>query len=330
MKYWFLCVFGSAVSVFLLTQNAFALTVSPVKLETVGDPGTTITGEILLLNEEDKEMVYYSSFERFDAEGESGKPVFSKGTEGLPTWITIRDTITLQPHERATVPFTVEIPLDATPGGNFAAIFWNTIPPQDLETSEVALGAKVGVLMLLRVAGDISEGGDLLEFGIERGQTRFATPPVGFWYRFKNTGADRVKPSGTVTIKNTFGIRAAQFNANPSDGNALPDSIRRLTTIWNDKDHWGNEVKPPEDQSFMSQAIYEFKHFHLGRFTAKLHLEYGTEGKTADAKISFLIIPWHALALILPALFILLVLGIIFMKRYNRWIIRMAHAKTQV
>jgi hypothetical protein len=325
MKYWGLSFLGAAFGILFTAHSAFALTVSPVKLETVGDPGTTITGELILLNEEDKEVTYYSSYERFDAEGESGNPVFSYATEGLPTWITVRDSVTLQPHERITVPYTIEIPLNATPGGNFAAIFWNSIPPNQLNPNEVALGAKVGILMLLRVSGDITEGGNLLEFGIENNQTFFTNPPVNFWYRFKNTGLDRVKPSGTVTIKNTFGIRAAQFNANPTDGNALPDSIRRLTTTWSDKDHWDKEVKPPENPSFLSQAWYEVQHFHLGRFTAKLHLEYGTEGKTTDAKVSFLMVPWHALALILPALFILLVLGIILVKRYNRWIIRRAH-----
>jgi hypothetical protein len=325
MKYLSLTVLIAAFGLILTTQSTFALTISPVKLETVGDPGATITGEILLLNEEDQEITYYSSFERFDAEGESGNPVFSKGTEGLPTWITVRDSVTLKPRERIAVPYTVKIPLNANPGGNFAAIFWSTIPPNDLNTGEVGLGAKVGVLMLLRVSGDISEGGDLLEFGIKNGQTTFTTPPVDFWYRFKNTGADRVKPSGTVTVKNTFGLNAAQFNANPSDGNALPDSIRRLTTVWNDKDHWGNDVKPPEDKSFIAQAVYELKHFHLGRFTAKLHLEYGSEGKTTDAKVSFLIIPWHVLVLVLPILFVSLILGIILLKRYNRWIIKRAN-----
>ncbi|MFA5946461.1 MAG: hypothetical protein WC813_00365 [Patescibacteria group bacterium] len=330
MKKMLLGMFGSVIGILLLTQNAFALTVSPVKLETIGDPGKTITGEIILLNEEDKEITYYSSFERFDAEGESGNPVFSKVTEGLPTWITIRDSVTLGPHERLTVPYTVEIPNDAAPGGNFAAIFWNTVPPDELNTGEVALGAKVGILMLLRISGDILEGGNLLEFGIKHNQTFFTAPPVDFWYRFKNTGIDRVKPSGTVTIRNTFGLKTTEFNANPTDGNVLPDSIRRLTTYWNEKDSQGSEIKYPEELSFASQVKYELTHFHLGRFTAKLHLEYGTDGKTTDAKVSFWMIPWHALILIISALFVALVLGIIFITRYNRWIIKRAHAKTQV
>ena len=325
MKYPFfsiLCVLGG---IFFWTNRAFALTVSPVKIEIDGNPGQTLTGDTYLINEENREITFYSSFEKFDAQGESGTPVFSPAASGLATWIQVPPSITLQPHAHVTVPYRITIPKNAIPGGNFAAIFWNTVPPAELDSTQVALGADVGILVLLRVSGDITEGGTLLSFGIENSQTFFTTPPVGLWYRFNNSGQDRVKPSGTITIKNTFGIKTAQFNANPTDGNVLPGSVRRLTSTWNDKDAWGNDLQPPEDKKFITLALYELKHFHLGRFSARLHLEYGSAGKTVDAKVSFFMVPWHALMLILPTLFILFILGIILIKRYNRWIISMAH-----
>ncbi|MFA5945924.1 MAG: hypothetical protein WC802_03385 [Patescibacteria group bacterium] len=326
MKYSFFSLLFVLCGVFFWTNHASALTVSPVKMEIGGDPGQILTGDTYLVNEENHEMTYYSSFEKFDAQGESGNPVFSPTTEGLATWMSIRPSITIQPHARLTVPYRITIPKNAPPGGNFAAIFWNTVPPSNLDSTQVAIGAKVGILVLLRVSGDITEGGTLLSFGIENGQTFFTTPPVGLWYRFNNNGEDRVKPSGTITIKNTFGMKSAQFNANPTDGNVLPGSIRRLTTAWNDKDAWGNDIQPPEQKNFGTLALYELKHFHLGRFSASLHLEYGTAGKTVDAKVSFFMIPWHALVIIIPALIILMILGIISIKRYNRWIIARANA----
>ena len=308
----------------LFTAEAFALTVSPIKLETVGNPGETVRGEVILLNEKDEEATYYSSFERFDAQGESGTPVFTTSTEGLTSWISIRESVTLQPLESVSVPYIINIPADAPAGGNFAAIFWNSYPP-NAEGGAVSLGAKVGILLLLSISGEVTESGDLLEFGIENKQTNFATLPINFWYRFRNNGADRVKPSGTITVKNTFGVQAAQFNANPGDGNALPTQTRLITASWIETDRFGQEVKPPADQNFMSMALHELNHFRLGRYTATLNLEYGKEGKTASGKVAFLIIPWHALALTIPVIFTSLLLGIITLRRYNRWIIKRAN-----
>jgi len=317
---------GAFLGIFLTAQSAFAITVSPVKIEVSGDPGQTLTGELELFNGEQSDVTLYSSFEKFDAQGETGTPVFSNATEDLATWIQVSPSVTLKPLDRVKLPYRITIPDDAIPGGHFAAIFWNNAPPNDLNTGEVGVGSKIGILVLLKVSGDITEAGSFIGFGTENNKTFFTTPPVNFWYRFENAGNDRVKPSGTILVRNTFGLKSAEFNANPTDGNVLPQSIRKLTASWLEKDHWGNEVKPPQDKSFMSMAMYELKHFHFGRFTAHLNLEYGTEGKTANAKVSFLIIPWHALVIIIPTLFILLVLGIIFLKRYNRWIIKKANA----
>jgi len=329
MKYLSLGFLGAILGLYISAQSAFAITVSPVKIEVSGDPGQTITGELELFNGETSDVTLYSSFEEFDAQGETGTPVFSTATEDLATWIQVSPSVTMKPLDRIKLPYRITVPTDATPGGHFAAIFWNNAPPSELDTNEVGVGSKIGILVLLKVSGEITEDGNFIGFGTENNQTFFTTPPVNFWYRFQNAGNDRVKPSGTILVKNTFGLKATEFNANPTDGNVLPQSIRRLTASWLEKDHWDKEVKPPEDKSFISLAKYEFQHFHLGRYTAKLHLEYGSEGKTADAKVSFLIIPWHALVIIIPVLFVLLILGIIFLKRYNRWIIRQAHAKTQ-
>ncbi len=329
MKYLSLSFLGALLGLCLSVQSAFAITVSPVKIEVSGDPGHAVTGELELFNGEKNAVTLYSSFEKFEAQGETGNPVFTPGTEDLSTWIQVTPSITLQPMDRVKLPFRITIPADATPGGHFAAIFWNNAPPTDLQNSEVRVGSKIGILVLLKVSGEVTESGNFIGFGTENDQTFFTSPPVNFWYRFQNAGSDRVKPTGTILIKNTFGLKATEFNANPTDGNVLPQSIRRLTASWLEKDHWDNVVKIPDDKSFLSLASYELQHFHFGRFTAHLNLEYGTEGKIAYAKVSFLMIPWHALIIVIPTLFIIFILGIIFLKRYNRWIIRQANAKTQ-
>ena len=112
----------------LLSSTASALTVSPVKLEISGDPGEIVKGEILLKNEKEGTKTFYSSFENFEATGETGTPTFIPAKEGLGTWIEAAPQITLEPGEQKKVPYTISIPEDADPGGHFAAIFLGYFP----------------------------------------------------------------------------------------------------------------------------------------------------------------------------------------------------------
>ena len=302
-----------AIGMFL-TNSAFALTVSPVKLELLGDPGKTLQGEVILLNEEKESKTFYSSFENFEASGESGTPNFVPGKEGLAVWIKSVTQITLAGGQKKTIPFTVEIPKNAEPGGHFAAIFWSTTPPQ-AGSGQVAVGAKIGSLILLKVSGDVKEGGGLLDFSTKNNQHFFTALPIDFTYRFQNSGNDRVNPSGQIQIKNIFGGVTASFNANKSQGNVLPASVRKFVATWQN-----DEVKS-DASGFFSMVKKEWSHFALGYYTAHLDLTYGNDNKEADSQYGFFIIPWQLLSVILFILLIVASFLFFGVKKYNRWII---------
>lgn len=301
---------------------AQALTVSPARLEITVDPGVAKSDEFTLINEQDVDQVFYTSVENFEAQGESGTPNFVPGKDGLASWVEVVDKITIKKGEKIKVPFTINVPQGADAGGHFAAIFLSTQPPA-VSGGEVSVGAKIGMLMLVRVSGDIKEEGGIRSFLLKSG-SRFATTlPVDFVYRFNNNGNDRAKPVGDIKIRNTFGITTETLNANTTEGNVLPGSIRKFEV------RWGEEEALPASAPFFSFVKYEMRNFAMGIYFANLDLTFGTSGKTSSSTW-FVIIPWHLLIIII------IIAGIIFtvlryaLKRYNKFIIkqaRLANAK---
>lgn len=296
--------------------KAFALTVSPVKVELSSDPGKTVSSQFDLFNEQKNDLTLYSSFENFEAQGETGRPNFVPGKEGLATWISAPAKITLKALEKKTVPFTVTAPKNADPGGHFAAIFWGTTPPQT-EGGQVSVGAKVGILVLLKVSGQVKEGADLLGFSTQNSQRFFAGVPLAFSYRFQNSGTDRVKPDGELKIYNSFWFwPAAVLPANDGQGNVLPGSIRKFDVLWPNKSN-----TPPV--GFWAHVSSQWQDFHAGAYKATLTINYGDSKKVVDT-YRFLIIPWQLLLILIiliTLLFLILSRGV---KKYNEWIISKA------
>lgn len=322
-KFFATIIFLLAISVFFLPYGADALTVSPVRSEVEGDPGGTVRGELLLLNEQEGTRTFYSSFANFEATGETGTPNFIEGTEGLATWIETSSQVTLQQGEGEKVPYAIKIPVNADPGGHFAAIFWSTSPPAT-KGGGVSIGAKIGALILLRVSGEIQEGGGPLEFSVKDKQKFFSSLPITLAYRFSNAGGDRVVPQGEITIKNLLGLTSATLPANKKEGSVLPNSIRKFEVAWAGKQQETSDKQQDEGAGFFEVAGRQWSEFHFGWYTAKMSLVWGAANQTASSAYSFFIIPWQLLLIVIIILAIIGFLGRVGLKKYNRWIIAKA------
>lgn len=322
-----LVLFAVILAVGVFPRTAHALTISPVRLEISGDPGETLTQEIILINESREIETYYTSYANFEAQGESGSPAFVEPTEGLGTWMSIGDAITLNPGQQKKIPFTITIPKSADPGGNFAVIFFGTTP----NGKGVSIGAKTGVLILLSVNGDVKEQAGLVEFNLNDKKHFYKQLPVGFYYRFSNQGGDRVKPSGNIIIRSIFGWRVAKVNANPNDGNVLPGTTRKFLPEWAKRDSVvvrADEDTRNESYSFIRAVRSEWHNFAVGVFRARLVAEFGTTNQEIKSKsVYFIVFPWELLLVIIviaiPVWMILRTL----IKRYNRSIIRKAQLR---
>lgn len=304
---------------------AFALTVSPARLEISGDPGQTITGEIALFDEsagESSQKNYYVSFENFEPRGDSGAPYFIGAKDGLATWLRSTDSVLVSSSEEVKVPFSITIPSSAKPGGYFAAVFFGTQPPTG-SGGQVSVGGKVGVLILLRVNGEIEEGGGLVSFATKNNLRVVSTPPIIVEYRLSNTGGDRVVPRGTVSLLNTFRFKTEEVNANKNEGSVLPGSARRYEVYLGDErqlDDTGNPVK----LGFFESVKVQLKDFKFGWYTAKLDITWGESAQNAKDSYHFFVIPWQALSILLLGFFLFGKGFKMILKRYNAWVLSQA------
>jgi hypothetical protein len=310
MKHTRLALLLALLCFVIFTPKADALTVSPVRVEVSGNPGQTLRGEMQLLNEQGEAKTFFSSYENFEPSDDTGAPHFIGSTGNLSTWLKTSDRIDIKAGESIVVPYTITIPADAEPGGYFSAIFWGSQDPATQQGGEVAIGGKLGVLVLLRVNGDIHEEAGLTEFGATSGGTFFTALPVEFTYRFTNKGQDRVVPLGDVTIKNLLGMEVEKMAANPAEGNVLPNSTRKFQVVW------GKDV-PKDVAGYVNNVKAQFADFHLGLYSANIEVLWGSENKVESSKVWVVLFPWQAMTVIVGGLLILFFL----IKLYNHWII---------
>jgi hypothetical protein len=320
------------LSIGFFHNTANALTISPAKIEITGDPGSVLTGEIEIFNEQEETKIFYTSYENFEPRGDSGAPYFVGGDVGLATWIETQSEVTLAPGERAVVPYKMTIPQDAKAGGYFAAIFFGNQPASTTGGGEVTIGGKIGALVLLRVSGEIEEKGGLISFIANK--RFFSSTPVNFEYTLNNLGGDRIVPQGELKIKNSFWLTSATLLANKNEGSVLPNSSRKFEVAWTDEDESVKKKKSEdvveEKLNFFGMAGKQLKDFHFGFYTAKLNVTWGETSQTDKDSFVFFIIPWQLLTIVL---FIIIILGLAskrFIRKYNRWIIAQAQMTQRV
>lgn len=310
------------IGVLILPLAGQAVTVSPPLIEIDANKGDTINQTLKVRNEAAEPAVYYLSAERFVAGGEEGTPQFVGEDVGLATWINFPvKAVTVPGGETVEIPFTINVPDYAGPGGQYAAVFLSTLPPDKAAGgSQVQIASKIGSLILVRIAGEIKEGAEVKEF--KTAADSYNSLPVNFTARVENTGNIHVKPMGTVLIKNMFGSIAGQVSVNEAGGNVLPKQIRKFEASW---------VKNPNAvnaNTFWGKYRQEKENYAFGKYSAEMNLAYGTAGKMLTATTSFWVIPWHVIIVNIIILVIVVVVLYFGLKRYNKWLIK-KYAKVQ-
>jgi len=266
-------------------QGSISLSVSPTLFDMTASPTQDWSSNVRVINANEVPLQIYTDVVNFKPSGEAGRgsmaPVLSDESNGstLAEWITIQNTEQLIPAEQTvSIPFTIDVPDDAAPGGHYAAILIGTRSFDSTQgTSQVETAQVVTALVFLRVAGDVQETGQIRDFTTSRLISE--APAMDFSIRFENTGNVHLQPQGNITITNMWGKERGvlPINQNSQFGNVLPDSIRKYTFSWTG------------DWSFAD----------IGRYKAVTTLAYGDQTKKfADSTTTFWVIPWRALLLV--------------------------------
>jgi hypothetical protein len=318
-----LALLGAAFFLFLLLPGgrARALTVSPVLFDMDIAPGASAQAKIVLTNETDEPQTFSFLAENFIASGEEGAQTYIHEEEltGLASWVyPDRPEVSLDPGKSADFPFLIRVPEDAEPGGHYAAIFFSRGSGDGAPSAKGGVGIteQVGVLLLVRVPGNIMEQSNVESFRMARGAVLHRLP-AEFELRVRNTGSVHVRPTGTLVIRNMIGMTVARLPANPKQSAVLPGSVRKIENAW--------QKTVPRGDGFWAEAANEWRNFALGRYTASVELAYGSRQEQIRSQdVHFWVIPWRILLLALGVFMAFVIL----VKIYNAIVVRAALRKS--
>ncbi len=282
-----------------------AITISPPRFdEIVFTPGQEINEKIIVYNESSVQRVFIFEVQNFEAADESGSPKFLEDQTGLASWITVlKDQIVVAPDEVTEVPFKISVPAGAPPGGYYAAIFLVSGTKEEIESRQVSQQFKVGTLLLGQVPGEVEEKVALKEFKINSGDKNFfSLRPKGFSTLFENIGTVHSRPEVKVLITNGNWTKDA-VDLNPGGGYILPGSVRKFESRW----------RISEPTGFWSKLKIEIKEFTFGRYKASLLLDDKIDLNTENY-LTFWVIPWHLLLVVVFLIIILITLVKVFRK----------------
>ncbi|MFA6909481.1 MAG: hypothetical protein WC289_06455 [Patescibacteria group bacterium] len=302
-------------------SSAHAITLIPPSVEFELTPGQEYQTVVKLFNEEERNLVVYAEVKNFGPQGETGIPSYDleAPVSGLSAWITVApEPYTIEPGERIEIPVKVNPPLNAEPGGHYAAVFFTEKGNTD-GGGQVGIGKGVGILLLARVSGETVEAGSIKEFSVGEG-SMLNRLPILFTTRFENTGNVHLRPTGLISIKNMFGRSVDTVDVNSTKGATLPDSIRKYESTWERtqiKETTGSTWK-----DFWVEFGNERDNFALGKYTASLSIDAGKETSIhGTASVTFWVWPWHVIIVYVLIGLLVILLLIWFIKHYNKWLI---------
>lgn len=291
------------------TNYGQALEIAPPVIYLTVNPGQTVKTQIYLRDISSGPLIVSGQANDFTAAGEDGTPKIlmnnddSNNPYSMKNWVDPPASLNLVPRQIKTMAITLNVPANASPGGHYGIIRFTATPPS-LKGSGVSLSTSLGALMLLTVNGDIKENLSVKEFSVNHNGKNgkvFQSGPLNFVERLQNTGNIHEQPVGQVTVKDMFGRKLATVNVDLPPKNILPSSIRKFS------------------ESLDSSVIGNKKLF--GKYTASLKITYGKNKQMLSSSLSFWVIPYKLIAIVIVALIAGFFILRYALRRYNRYII---------
>lgn len=305
IAFWLGCFWAAPV----LAQNddRVVLSITPPLIKNNVSPGQLWKSYVKVVNNNASDMEAYVQVKDFQGGSETGTVEFISGSVEdkhlLSQWIDIgKEAINIPANKSVEIPFVVNVPEDASPGGHYAAVLVGNKPGDNEEGgATIKVSSMLASLILLSVDGDVEERGVIREFSTDR--KVYFEPKVNFNVRFENMGNVHIQPQGEIRVYDWFGKDkgAMTINQKTDFGNVLPGGIRKWDFSW-EKDG----------------GIFE-----IGRYRAELILGYGSKGRqTINQTHYFWIMNLNLLAMVLIPLILFLTALFLIVKIYVRSAIR--------
>lgn len=282
--------------------EGMTISITPPLIKNNINPGTVWKSAVKVVNNNPEEIKVYMQVSDFESGGGEGTVKFLPENNDpeaekylLSKWINIESgPITIGGFKSEEIPFIIDVPDDAAPGGYYAAIMVGTKPEERMvEGSSISVGTMLASLILLNINGDVIEKGRIREFSTDK--SFYSIPDVNFKVVFENMGNVHVQPQGEVRIFNLLNkdVGSISINHNTEFGNVLPGGTREWSYNWKG------------EESFLN----------MGRYKAELILGYGQEARqTENIYLYFWVLDFKMIAIIVVPFILFFAIVIIFVK----------------
>ncbi|MFT4305676.1 MAG: DUF916 domain-containing protein [Microbacterium sp.] len=197
------------------------------------DAGGTLHDGIVVANRgtTDLELTVYAADGFTSDDGELSLRLADEQSTGVGAWITADTTeVTVPAGGTVTVPFTVSIPDNATPG-DYAGGVVTSLTDAD-SSSTVSVERRLGIRVNLRVGGELapSLAVEDLSVGWNGGVNPFAGGDATVTYTLHNTGNATISAVPTEQVSGIFGWFPYTADASDTTPQLLPGESRTFST----------------------------------------------------------------------------------------------------
>lgn len=312
------------------SSGSFNAAISPLPILLDAKPGTSVTTNLRVSNPGSQPEQLKVSLKTFSQDGPNGLVTLHDPTaaDDYVNWVHFDRTVfDAPPGEWQTIKMTVDLPASASFGYYFAVEFSSA----NNQTARVSTnGTKIQgavasfVLLNANVPGEKRQM-QVTSFTADHKIYEFL--PVNFTVHLHNSGNVYGTAAGNIFIMRG-GKQVASLVVNGNKGLVLPGSNRVFTVAWNDgfpvykpvTDASGQPVngKDGQPKQKLTWNFSQASKLRFGHYTAQLALVYndGTRDVPITGQVSFWVVPWRIIAVIL---FILVFVTIGFWSTFKKF-----------
>jgi len=296
----------------------FNLQVTPSPLVTTVKPGTKTALELKIRNNGSGAENLKIDPQDFTYNSKTGQvQLKSDSTPAVAAWITFSaQKFTINPGQWLTEDVTFNIPKDAGFSYSFALVISRQVNPKPKGGTQ-AINASLAVFTLVNVDRPGAKS-NLQVVSFKSSRRVYEYLPATLDIQFRNTGNTIVQPSGNIFVQRGASAKTplATLTVNPTNGYILPNSERTVSANWNDGFASSQSTPQPDGTTAKHLSIdwSKLSHFRIGRYTAHLVAVYndGQRDIPVEGTITFWVIPWRAILLL-----IVVVTGLWFLGRWR-------------
>lgn len=305
MKYFFSLIFLLLLSVPTASAKApdrlevQGLAITPFLIEVDTKPEQKTDHSIAITNTTNEVLPINISVNDF-VPTENGQPRFldtdhlAKEQYSLAKWIkiTIQPEFTIAPGATTELKFSITPPQNAEPGTHYGGVLFSYRFPQD-KNGNTQVEQKVGAIILASLGKGNQQGKITALY-----HTQPSNKTLDFSATFNNFGNTHLVPKGDITISNSFGRTVGNIPLNRDGLVVLPETQKSFTTTW------------------------ESNKTLFGRYTFTAVSYFGNPKLESRYSVSVWILPVRLLITTILFGCIIIILVILGIKRYNKYIIK--------